>query len=512
MKPVFIFIFFASLFSYHHSHAQFTDRYWAFGDSAAIDFKNVSNPVPSYSILRSRGTCASICDSAGDLLFYCGSPNVYQWIVQPNFNYTLGYVVNKNHQLMQSGDSIAGLLWYQEMVIVPMPDHDSLFYIFSAGVTSAKNGLFYSIVNVRYNNGQGRVIQKNVQLRNDSITDGITATRHGNGRDWWVIVRSWKTVPTKDITAYLISPSGVVANPTQFIGPNVSYQGFTRLKFNSDGTHLYNTAPTGVIERYNFNRCTGIFSNRKIYSTQSSPLNGLWDFEVSQNEKQLYVFNIYQGPSQDSAYLIQFNLDSVNFLASAITLASYKLPDQPSALKRGPNNKIYASIGTTVPDSCYDYLYCYGTVNTTNSNLSVINYPDSSGTSCDYQAFSFYLGGHKAYYGLPNNHNYELGAWVGSPCDTLTVGIENLFPKNKELKLYYDKTWQTVFINAEELQGRNATLEFYDINGRLIQRVIGNTDGGYFSNSSLFSSQADGVYIVRLQTDKEVLTGKFVKW
>mgnify|MGYP000994441944 CR=1 FL=1 len=260
MRPSFLILF---LLINATASAQYTDRYWAFGDSAGINFKNLSNPQPANSILRVRGTCASICDSSGDLVFYCGSPNWQQWLA-PNNIFTDGTVINRNHQVFESGDSLIGALWYQEMVIVPMPGNDSLFYIFAAGVTSATNGLFYSIVDIKYNNGQGRVIQKNVQLRNDTICDGITATRHGNGRDWWVVVRSWKTVPTKDITAYLVSPTGVTANPTQYIGPNVAFEGFYRLKFNNDGTRLYNLNASGSIERYNFNRCTGIFSNRRI--------------------------------------------------------------------------------------------------------------------------------------------------------------------------------------------------------------------------------------------------------
>ncbi|MBK7964952.1 MAG: hypothetical protein IPK10_06465 [Bacteroidetes bacterium] len=34
--------------------AQFTDRYWVFGDSAAIDFKNLSSPQPAMSVLQSE--------------------------------------------------------------------------------------------------------------------------------------------------------------------------------------------------------------------------------------------------------------------------------------------------------------------------------------------------------------------------------------------------------------------------------------------------------------------------
>ena len=492
--------------------AQFTDRYWAFGDSAGIDFKNLSNPQPANSILRVRGTCASICDSVGDLLFYCGSPNWSYWLNGISVT-RYGNVIDKNHNTMQSGDSLVGSLWYQEMVIVPDPSNLDRFYIFSAGVTTSNSGLYYSIVDLSFNGGLGKVVQKNVQLRNDTITDGITAVRHGNGRDWWVIARSWKSVPTNDITAYLISPSGVTSNPTQFIGPNVSLQGFYRLKFNSSGNHLYNVAPNGAIERYDFDRCDGIFSNRQIYSTPSGNYLGFWDFEVSPDESKIYTYLTYQGAAGDSNYLIQFDFNNSNFLLSADTIHIFSDPDTPGSLKLAPDGKIYSSVFSNVPDGCTDYLYCASTINNTNSNLTVINYPDSLGASCDLQVSSFYLGGHKAYVGLPNNHNYELDTLHGSPCDTLTaVGLFDLFPKNKELKLYYDKTWQTLFVNAEELQGRNATLEFYNINGQLMERITSETDGSYFSKSSSFSSQANGVYIVRLSTEKEVLVGKFVKW
>ncbi|MBP6335617.1 MAG: T9SS type A sorting domain-containing protein, partial [Bacteroidia bacterium] len=80
------------------------------------------------------------------------------------------------------------------------------------------------------------------------------------------------------------------------------------------------------------------------------------------------------------------------------------------------------------------------------------------------------------------------------------------------LKLYYDKSWQTVFVNAEQLKGKIGKLQFYSTNGQLVDEVSIRPDGGYFTYSSTFSSQPDGLYIVRLQTEKEVLTGKFVKW
>ena len=244
-------------------------------------------------------------------------------------------------------------------------------------------------MDVKYNNGQGRVIQKNVQLRNDTITDGITAVRHGNGRDWWVLARSWKTVPTNDITAYLISPSGVTANPTQYIGAIKANQGFYRLKFNLGGDHLYNVSSNGIIERYDFDRCTGILTNKQVYSLTSSGYSGLWGFEVSPDESKLYVTSIYQGVGGNTGYLIQFDLNSPNFIASAETLQTFINPDLPGLLELGPDGKIYLSTTWAGPDACNDYLYCASTINVTNTNLSVINSPDSAFPACDFTLFTF---------------------------------------------------------------------------------------------------------------------------
>ncbi|HQK97372.1 MAG TPA: hypothetical protein PLH61_05065, partial [Bacteroidia bacterium] len=82
--------------------AQYTDRYWCFGDSAGVDFNVLTNPIPANSVLRSRGTCASICDSSGQLLLYCGSPQVSLWLAGTGIE-TFGYVLNKFHLLVDNG-------------------------------------------------------------------------------------------------------------------------------------------------------------------------------------------------------------------------------------------------------------------------------------------------------------------------------------------------------------------------------------------------------------------------
>ena len=55
MKSIRSLLVFVLLLMSGGANAQNTDRFWAFGDSAGIDFKNLSNPQPGNSILRSRG-------------------------------------------------------------------------------------------------------------------------------------------------------------------------------------------------------------------------------------------------------------------------------------------------------------------------------------------------------------------------------------------------------------------------------------------------------------------------
>ncbi|MBL0096719.1 MAG: hypothetical protein IPP46_09660 [Bacteroidetes bacterium] len=97
-------------------------------------------------------------------MFYAADPKVSLWL-SPGGN-QLGYVVNKNHIEMESGDSIKTTLWYQEMTIIPDPVDINKFYLFHVGVTSNTNpGFYYSKIDLNYNSGLGKVFQKTHNYR-----------------------------------------------------------------------------------------------------------------------------------------------------------------------------------------------------------------------------------------------------------------------------------------------------------------------------------------------------------
>ncbi|MBL0070763.1 MAG: hypothetical protein IPP34_02525 [Bacteroidetes bacterium] len=135
-------------------NAQKRGSVWCFGDSALIDFKDTANIITGTSIVKSRGSCASISDSTGNLLFYTS----YDLSIQISGTDPIK-VYGKNNQVILNGDSIQGGAWYRELVIVPDPASINLFYVFHIGVTQ-DFGLYYTKVDMAANSGQGAVIQK----------------------------------------------------------------------------------------------------------------------------------------------------------------------------------------------------------------------------------------------------------------------------------------------------------------------------------------------------------------
>src|SRR6188768_3845756 len=106
-------ILFLIFISVGDSFCQNRNSVWCFGDSSGIDFNNINNPLPLHSAVKSRGSCASIADSNGNLLFYSSFDgdlfNGAAYLAN-------GEVYNKQHQLMVNGDSINYQSWYSECV------------------------------------------------------------------------------------------------------------------------------------------------------------------------------------------------------------------------------------------------------------------------------------------------------------------------------------------------------------------------------------------------------------
>jgi hypothetical protein len=490
-------------------YSQKQDNVWLFGDGVKIDFdSSIISNMPG--TINSSEACASISDKHGELLFYSGGNDQ---------NSKWGCIWNSNGQIMQNGDSInISATSTQGVIIIPFPNDTNKYYVFTTSSWFQNTNpisLYYSIVDLSLNNGYGSVINKNVLVSSDSIAEKISVVKHANGRDWWLITHS---INSNIFYKYLITSQGLSSPSSQSIGFPYSLN-FSlnapgccgEMVFSQDGETLV-ALGAGVKDLFKFDRCSGLIYNYQDLMTGNrfSEENRYYGASFSKNSANLYISNIASDqlgcmppcPSK----LEQFNLNSSNVLLSMQIISSIANSNFPFLQHQlSADGRIFivrAEDGTPVIN--------FDSVNTT---LSVINFPDSIGSSSDFQINSFSLNGNRTYMGLPNMPNYNLGRLVNSPCDTLgTVSLAEVKMDKYNLSLFYDKYSQVAFVNAKGLKGKQYKLEIFNVAGQLVLEENGKLDSEYYTSDVALTSVGNGMYIVRLSTEKEVLTGKFVKY
>lgn len=333
------------------------------GNAGGIDFNGVTPVALTDGKLRVQEGCASIADpNTGQLLFYTNGNIIW----------------DANHDTMANGTGILGgatTSSTQVAIIIPQPGNDSLYYVFTTDETinSLSNGFRYTVVNRNLNGGMGDVVlsEKNILLH-PTVCEKVTAVRHCNGEDIWVITHEWNS---DAFLAYLLSSAGIVDTVISNIGrtPSGGAGGY------GDAIGSLVAAPDGSkiaclnrdmspfqIELFDFCPATGVLSS-------FIPINisfKSYGLAFSSSSKILYTCGF--------GTLRQFDLTASNIQASEVNWAS-----SGAALQLAPDKKIYVS------QSGSNY-------------LGIIDYPDSLGVACDYQQDAFYLGaGNISWNGLP---------------------------------------------------------------------------------------------------------------
>jgi len=501
MKLKFIFVFLASvLLVTDESKAQNRNSIWCFGDSAGINFSNINNPVPFTSSVEGRGSCVSIADNNGNLLFYSNT-----WM------YTARTIVwNALNDTMTNSYPMGGGGGYNDIQIVPFPDGQNKYYLFYQNVAGFIDGIFYAIIDMNTvwgTPGLGEVIIKGQQITNHRIADCLQAVKHGNGRDWWLVTKfSDANLTTLNRFAVFLVTSNGISNPVFYDSNDAMDMDFQKIIFNNSYTKIMNINLYGYMCEFDFDRCSGVISNPHVIYPEitSLPYNRVfWEGAYSPNDSVFYIAtNRY--PLLLNCYLLQFDLTASDIPASCDTLDDYLFPIEPGAVRLAPDGKIYYSRAYKSP-GVNSYPYADSMYNYINMNLSVINEPDNIGAACNYQPFSFYLGGKRTYYGLPNNPDYDLGALAGSVCDTITgiapSPLENPDSYREGVRLYPNPANSTLYASGMP-EGKNE-MQVYDLYGRLLLKKQNNSSSGVIDVSSL----SDGVYNIRIKNE----TGEYFK-
>jgi hypothetical protein len=415
------------------------------------------------------------------------------------FVYTNGYTVaNKNHDTLVNGTGLSPGGTYANWsslgnptpcsaLLLPFPGSDNLMVLlhtdnFAQGSYHAKN-MYYSLIDPSSNNGQGEVMIKNQLLVHDTLTiGGITANRHANGRDWWILL---KRNYQNDFFTFLLSPTGIELKQIQAMG-GIAEQLGGQNNFSPDGSKFAGFSNSYQLRIYDFDRCSGQLSNL-IYKFITPYTGGGLAF--SPNNRFLYINNYEK--------LWQFDLESNDILNSQTLLATYD------------TSFVDPSTGM-LPGFGFMYLAADGKIYFQNFNgvmLHVISNPDMPGLSCNFvqnqiQCPTYY------YLSVPTYVNLNLMQEPGSPCDTLGVGNEELKTNNLQLKIAPNPSNGNISIEypVQEISGM---LYVYDVNGKLVYNEY-VSPYTYIKNINLHGKLSSGMYAVSLVFGQQRYLGKVV--
>ncbi len=386
---------------------------------------------------------AGICDTSGQYLFHTNGISI----------------VNRDGEIIEGGERInpgnytdswvdVGVPVIQGGLILPLPENDSIYYLFHetrdwsfnhpGGYSSVINFFYYSIINMKANEGKGEVLEKNI-LFIDGTNNGkefsnlgfgeITAVRHSDGRDWWLTIPRYYG---NEYYTMLFDTEGIHSPELQIIGdtmPEGTGQCFfspNGLKYVQVNLHKFEE---NYIEIYDFDRSIGQFIlSDIILDTHPTYAGG---GAISENSRFLYFSSYSQ--------VFQYDLEAENIEESRVVVAEYD-PDFTSPPLDAPTKFFMAQLA---PDG-----KIYICSNTQVKYYSVIHEPNKKGLACRAEPHGVELLTYNAF-SIPNFPYYGLGPLDGSPADTL--GIDNP-PPTARFEYVQDST------DVHDIAFYNATL------------------------------------------------------
>lgn len=334
-----------------------------------MDFRTDSLQVIYNNIPMGISRCkASICDESGVMLFYTNGRGV----------------MNAKHEIISNVVDINDNSWTrrywpnpysgfpgdQDALILPDPKLNGGYYLIHKLPVynpPAKDSIEIrnSYIQHDWAKNESEITIKNDKFypKNDLLFSYLTAIRHSNQKDWWVLQ------PTigNQITTFLIDDEGI-----KFIGNQAANHIFTRekssasgtAKFSPDGTKYAIYNETDNLLLYDFDRNSGLLTfKERIVPIDTSGQGIFCSVEWSPNGRYIYTATqnwLHQidtkAPDPDKRIVL---IDTYNGTLDPFTTTFF-------LMAQGPDCKIYMSPANG------------------SYSLHVINKPDEHGKACDF--------------------------------------------------------------------------------------------------------------------------------
>jgi hypothetical protein len=400
-------------------------------------------------------TAPNISDFNGNLLFYSNggiiglldstimnngdsvgilSDNPFWSFYPAHYNRGFGFLVHGGFFLPHPNDS---LKW----------DYFSSPQHFIPNFTDNPLNVYHSIVE-KDSLGNFGVILKNNSILQDTLSGTISACKHANGRDWWVINVAFNQA---FYYAHLLTPDSIYSYQFPLDGPACSQGG--QHVFSASGKYFSMINGNCKIRVYEFDRCTGqLFNLRFIPQLESNT----WYFSsaFSWNEKYLYFCNL------DKCF--QLDLENPN-LQAAISL----IHDKSDTIYYDPVNFFPTNFLFTVPSND-GRIYIEGT-----STVSLFSWIDNPDTTWNEVGFHPMEGLHQRANSMTATYhpNYFLGPEVGTICDSLGIVTGKYSPVPLSTKIFPNPAQDIVVVQFEPPREKPGRLYLMSTEGRILKEL-----------------------------------------
>ena len=477
------------LFIFNLSYAQDKSGYqWIFSNHNYIDFR-INPPivgiVQPYPFHDGGDNGTTISNKYGDLMFQSGGC----------------FIANRKFNIMKNGDSINSYFTYrswckvsdgdgdfpltQNSIALHYPEKDSFYFAFNldfeelvTNLLPMPNHLLYSIIDMRQDSGLGAVVENRKIAITDTLSRGyVTAIKHKNNIDWWVIVGK---LQSNCFFSVRVTPNGVEQPVKSCTGAAITEDDLGgQAAFSADGkryarthvTRIYDTSTVSTIFVYDFDNNTGQFSNQKKLTIQNFEPDFFQGVIFSPSGRFLYT--------TFHSKLYQFDLEAQNIQASSTLIADYT----------------YGVHNNDVGDFYACYLAVDGKVYISGPGnhlfLSTINRPNCPGKLCDFRAYSVPLKFNN-YGGITSTAYFEQPP-ANYNCDSLTA-TENV---SEKLYIYPNPANTNIIISS--------TYDFktYEIVNTIGQKLLSGNIKGLSDESIDVSGLTNGIYILRLTNESK---------
>ena len=430
---------------------------WYFGHATPGNAKNApgfdfTNGTP---IVKNDGNetgdgCSSISDTTGSLQFY--GINLYAF--------------NQAHDTLNNGNGLIGDSWRstsQGALMVPKPGSNNIIYFFTANRAEFAR---YNEVDMSLNAALGSIVKKNVLLYGNSITTiggKMAAVHHCDGKKVWIMFHEFGF---NKFATFLISSIGIDTNAvisSSGLAPQHSQAQYGDMKYSPDGRKIvivYAGASPTPPQLFNFDNFTGMVSNPLTLIKEGSERG----CSFSPDNSKLYI-------GTTDKKIVQYDLssgDSAQIMNSRTVLFNCNLCSWGS-LQIGLDGKIY--IARSNQDS-----------------LSVINYPNFPGLSCNFVYNGISLNGGKGTTGIANFiESYFNEDTTAYPCN-ITNNNNNQFSKEIFLDIYPNPFQSEFNLVVRGLQFIVHNITMYDLLGHEVK------------SNWVFSHQEEGKQIYQIKT------------